>query len=326
MKEKKFNGLSNDERNEIEILRNKDYAIREIARVIGRSPNTVSYEIKVNSVNGKYVAKKAREKARVSRRSRRYQQFKIEKNKALKDYVVTGLSKHWNPDEISGSMKKTNQPFYVSKSQIYDWLYSSYGQPYCQYLYSKRYRPKRRKARTQSRVMIPDRIPIDKRPVGATNRTRYGHWEGDTMVSGKKTGSVAALSVFVERKGIYGAARLMPNLKPESFTNAGSKVLKNKLALSLTLDNGIENKRHAGITMAIGTKTYFCEPYSSWQKPQVENFNKMIRRYIPKGTDLSTITQAQVDEYLSIINNKPRKSLGYKSAIQLAKEKGVLRK
>ena len=321
MKQKKYEGLSDHERNEIEILTNKSYGVREIARVLNRSPNTISYEIKTNSVSGEYIAKKAKDKARMSRRSRRYQQYKVERDKALKEYVVEGLKKHWNPDEISGSMKETNQPFYVSKTQIYDWLYSKYGQSYCQYLYSKRYHSKKRRPATK-RVMIPDRISITKRPLGATNRSRYGHWEGDTIVSSKKSGSRAALGVFVERKVKLDVGRLLPNLSPELFTPAANYSLGNKLALSLSLDNCIENKQHK----AIVAQTFFCDPYSSWQKGTVENFNKMIRRYIPKGTDLSTINQTQVDEYMSIINNKPRRSLGYKSALQLANEKGILRK
>jgi IS30 family transposase len=235
MKPKQYEGLSDDERDEIEILTNKGYGVREIARVLKRSPNTISYELKVNSVNGEYIVQKAKNKARVSRRSRRYQQFKIEKDAALRSYVIEGLKQHWNPDEISGSMKATNQPFYVSKTQIYGWLYSAYGQPYCQYLYSKRYRLKKRKS-APKRVMIPNRISIAKRPLGATNRSRYGHWEADTMVSSKKSGSKAALGVFVERKVRLGVAQRMPDLRPESFVTASDRSLADKLTLSLSLE------------------------------------------------------------------------------------------
>jgi IS30 family transposase len=321
MSQKKYLGLSKDERSEIEILRNKGYGIREIARALKRSPNTISYELKTNKVSGEYVGRKANDKARLNRRSRRYQNYKIEQNKALRNYVIAGLKAHWNPDEISGAMKETKQPFYVSKSQIYEWLYSAYGQPYCQYLYAKRYRPKKRKPVTK-KTMIPNRVPLSKRPKGATNRSRYGHWEGDTMVSSKRSGSKAALGVFVERKVRFGAAQLVPNLRPDGFAQTANVNLQNKLALSMSLDNGIENKDHEDMVLP----AYFCEPYSSYQKGSVENFNKMLRRYMPKGTDFATVTQNQVDYYLSIINNKPRKILGYKSALQLANEKGILRK
>jgi IS30 family transposase len=284
----------------------------------------VSYELKQNSVDGIYDPLKAKQKSRVSRRSRRYQQHKIERNSALREYVVAGLESGWNPDEISGAMKQTNQPFYVGKTVIYDWLYSSYGQPYCQYLPSAHYKPKHQKSKSTERVMIPDRVPLQQRPLGATNRTRYGHWEGDTVVSGKRTGGKAALAVAQERKTRLIGAVLIPDLRPVSFADATTALLAGKKALSLTLDNGIENKQHSSITAATGTRVFFCDPYSSWQKGGVENANKMLRRYLPKGCDLGKFDQAFVDAVVDRLNKKPRKILGYKSALQLACEKGII--
>jgi IS30 family transposase len=323
-KQEKFKGLSDAERSEISILKKRDCGVREIARALRRSPNTVSYELKQNSVDGEYDPLKAKQKSRVARRSRRYQQHKIERNTALRDYVIAGLQAGWNPDEISGAMRRTDQPFYVGKTQIYEWLYSSYGQPYCQYLPSARYKPRRRATKATDRVMIPDRVSVRMRPTGATNRTRYGHWEGDTVVSGKRTGGKAALAVCQERKTRFIGATLIPNLKPEVFATAVSVMLVGTKALSLTLDNGIENKRHKDITSATGAGVYFCDPYSSWQKGGVENANKMLRRYLPKGCDLSQFDQAFVDAVVDRLNKKPRKILGYKSALQLAVEKGII--
>ena len=93
---------------------------------------------------------------------------------------------------------------------------------------------------------------------------------------------------------------------------------------TLTTDNGIENKQHKEITKKTGATVFFTDPYSSWQKGGVENANKMIRRYFPKGTNFANITQQQVDQALWTINNKPRQSLGFKSAVQCAVEKGLL--
>jgi IS30 family transposase len=101
-------------------------------------------------------------------------------------------------------------------------------------------------------------------------------------------------------------------------------MLANKRALTLSLDNGIENKQHKGITAATGAVVYFCDPYSSYQKGSVEHANKMLRRYLPKGCDLSQFTQAQVDDFVIRINRKPRRCLGYKSALQCAEEKGII--
>lgn len=93
---------------------------------------------------------------------------------------------------------------------------------------------------------------------------------------------------------------------------------------SFTTDNGIENKHHSNITKKTGAPVFFTDPYSSWQKGGVENANKMLRRYFPKGTDFATISQTEVDAALTRINNKPRKILGYKSSLQVAKEKGLI--
>lgn len=323
-KRQRFVGLSDAERSEIAILVKRGCSYREIAKALGRSPNTVSYEVNKNSVDDIYDPLKAKQKARTARRSRRYQQHKIERDAALKQYVVTGLEAGWNPDEISGAMRITKQPFYVGKTVIYDWLYSAYGQPYCQYLPSRHYRPKPRKPKPAERVIIPNRAPLTERPLGATNRTRYGHWEGDTMVSGKRTGSKAALAVAQERKTRLIGAQLIPDLRPVSFASATTALLVGKKALSLTLDNGIENKQHQDITAATGARAFFCDPYSSWQKGQVEHANKMLRRYFPKGCDLGQFDQAFVDAVVDRLNKKPRKILGYKSALQYAVEKGII--
>lgn len=328
MKAKKYVGLSDAERSEIEILLGRACSIREIAEALGRSPNTISREIKTNSVNGEYVALKAKQKSRVSRRSRRYQWRKIEHEPLLRAFIIEKLAAphHWSPNGISGYLKHRQAELpYVSAPQIYAWLYSEWGQPYCQHLLSKRYRPKRRKAKATERVMIPNRVSVEERPLGATNRTRYGHWEGDTVVSGKRTGGKAALAVVQERKTRLIGAMLIPNLKPESFARAAVAMLASKHALSLSLDNGIENKQHAAITATTQTTVFFCDPYSPWQKGGVENANKMLRRYLPKGCDLSRFTQAQVDDFVATINNKPRRCLGYKSALELSLEKGILR-
>lgn len=326
MREKKFVGLSDAERSEIAILLKRGCSLREIAQALGRSPNTVSYELKQKSVAGEYDPLKAKQKSRVSRRSRRYQWRKIEQNPELRAFVIEKLETHdWSPDAIAGYLKHEQSVLpTVGKDQIYAWLYSAVGQPYCQHLLSQRYQPKRQKESKTERVMIPDRVSVGLRPLGATNRTRYGHWEGDTMVSGKRTGGKTALAVAHERKTRLIAARLIPDLRPVSFASATVALLLGKKALSLTLDNGIENKQHQDITAATGVRAFFCDPYSSYQKGGVENSNKMLRRYIPKGCDLGQFTQAQIDDFVAKINNKPRRCLGYKSALQLAVEKGVV--
>jgi IS30 family transposase len=324
---KNYVGLSDAERSEISILLKRDCSLREIATALGRSPNTVSYELKKNSVDGIYEPVKAKAKSRVARRSRRYQWRKIEHHPALRTFIIEKLSppNHWSPDAIAGYLKHERSVLpTVGKDQIYAWLYSSYGQPYCQHLLSKRYQPKHRNDNKTERVMIQDRVSITERPAVVEDRKEAGHWEGDTVVSGKRTQSKAALAVAQERTTRLIGATLIPNLKPESFTAATNGMLANKKAVTLSLDNGIENKQHAAITAATGVVIYFCDPYSSYQKGGVEHANKMLRRYLPKGCDLGNYTQEQIDQFVATLNRKPRRCLGYKSALQCAKEKGII--
>lgn len=315
---KKREKLKRAERLEIAILLEKNYSYREIAKALGRSPNTISYEIKKNSVNGEYEPLKAHNKARLKLRQRRFQWRKVEENHELKQSVIKGLKKHWNPDEISGRMKRERKSFYISKTAIYEWLRSDRGQYWCRYLYSKRcYKKKRRKNKT-ARVMIPERVSIDKRFLGADNRTRYGHWEIDALVSGKRGRGV--LAVMNERKSRLLAARKVWSLSSQIYIGAVRKMSLGLNIKSATFDNGIENKNHKQLRVP----TFFCQPYSSWQKPSVENANKMIRRYIPKGTNISKIPDWYFNHIVSIINNKPRKILNYRTALEVAIAGGVL--
>lgn len=311
--------LAKAERLEIAILNDKGHSLRSIAKSMGRSPNTISYEIRNNSVNGTYDPHKAHTKAQVRKKYRRFQYSKIEKYPMIKEIIIEKLEAHWNPDEIAGWLKDSQPELYVSKSAIYNWLHTGRGDRYCDLLYSERHYRKKHKKKTK-RVLIPNRVGIEDTPPGATNRTRYGHHEADTIVT--KKGGAGAILVLTERKSRYVQIWKLPNLKPAGVSTRLTSIQSQLKINSITFDNGIENIYH----QAIGVSTYFCDPYSSWQKGSVENVNKMIRRYIPKGTDLATISQSQLDWIAGRINQKPRKILGYRSALAVAKAGGVLLK
>ena len=305
---------------EIGILLGRRYGIREIAQALDRSPSSISEEVRRNMVNGRYDPLKADHKAYVRAKYRRFQWRKINDDNALQAYIIEGLRSHWNPDEIAGRMRQQNLSFYTSKTAIYEWLRTSRGDRYCEYLYSQRHYRKKHKLKMK-RVLIPHRISIKNRPLGAENRSRYGHWEGDTMVSGRQTGSRAAFSVFCERKAKYLTAIKIPNLKPDTHVRAVRMMTQNLVVKSSSWDNGIENQGHE----QFGMPTFFCDPYSSWQKGGVENVNKMLRRYFPKGMDLSLVSQKNLKRAVSIINRKPRRSLGFRSAEEVAREHGILK-
>lgn len=327
---RRYHHLSQNDRDRIQALLDAGVNEAEIARIIGRHKSTVGREIARNKrVRGdipvtnreQYQASTANHKAYVTRKYAKYQGKKIQENRELRAHVIRGLKAHWNPDEIAGSMKQQGLLFYASKTAIYEWLYSEWGQPYCQYLYTKRSRAKKRKPKAV-RQMIPDRVGITERPEGANDRSEFGHHEADTMVSGKHTGSKAAIATDVDRKSRYLSARKLKDLKPLTFNSAMKHIHKQlTIVASQTLDNGQENREYA----KLGVPTYFCDPYASWQKGGIENENKMIRRYLPKGMDLATVSPQRLAQIVSIINNKPRKILGYKSALQVSLEHGLLR-
>ena len=323
---KKASKITDAERSEIDILHGKGYSARSIAKALGRSPNTIAAELKRNSYqDGRYIAARAKQKAYVRRKYARYQGKKIQEDDELRAFIILKLSERWNPDEIAGYLRVNPAlGLYASKTAIYEWLRSAWGQQYCVLLYSQRYQRKPRRKNKTDRVMIPDRTSITERPLAALGRVELGHCEYDSIVSSKRSGSTAALAVVAERSSRLIRASLVPNLKPEPYATTISRLVQGLNTRTMMTDNGIENRHHRLITRKTGAPVFFTDPYSSWQKGGVENANKMLRQYFPKGTDFATVSQTDVVYALECINNKPRKILGYKSSLQVAKEKGLI--
>ena len=305
------------ERLEIGILLEKEYSLRAIARALGRGHNTVSYEIRTNSTHGVYDPLKADAKARVRKHYRKLEWSRLNADPDVQKFVVKKLKKHWNPDEIAGYLKRTKEKPYVSKTAIYEWLRTSRGERYCEHLYSKRKRVKKQKLKVR-KVLIPNRVGIAQRSAGATNRSRGGHWERDTM-TGRK-GTPGGLATAQERKVRLVSARKVRSMRSSEHLEADRLLFAEVKTLSVSRDNGIENREHG----ALGIPSFFCDAYSSWQKGGIENANKMLRRYFPKGTDFRDISQHEVDEAVRLINEKPRRILGYRSALEEAARLGII--
>lgn len=329
-KQKQYSHLKQRDRDRIQSLLDEGVEQQEIGRIIGRDPATISREIARNSrqerkkgktVRGEYEAEVADHKARVKRLYAKWNWKKINEDKPLRQYIENEMMNYQSPDAISGKMRLEKQPFYASKTAIYEWLYSNRGQWLCPFLYSKQYRPKKQAEKKTERVMIPNRVGLEMRPQEVNERTRYGDWEGDTLGRKKVQLAPDSIAVNYERKAKYIEAEKIDSLSPEDF-NEGIDAIQERVAhmKSLTLDNGMENRGWE----SLGVPSFFCDPYSSWQKGGVENANKMIRRFIPKGTDLSTVTSEYVKMVVDILNNKARKSLGYKSAREVMEEEGLL--
>lgn len=312
----------------------KGYSKKDVATALGRDKSTITRELKRNRFGGKsgrgkgglvgaYDAVAAQIKYRNRRRQAKYAGMLVYEHDELRKYVMLKLKEGWSPDTISGRMKQLGLGFYASKRAIYEYLYSPYGQRYCKYLRSHRYSKQKKKGKKKKRVLIPNRISIHDRP---DTHTQYGNYEGDTIVSGKSTGSTTALATIYEPKTMYIDARKIQSLSPAHYNPAMEYMFRKLLkTISLTLDNGIENTHHEWLQTKLGIKIYFCDPYSSWQKPGIENANKLIRRFIPKGVDISRYSDTLIRKEIQKLNHTPRKALQYKTPHEVMTEHNLFK-
>lgn len=326
-----YRHLVQADRDRLQALRDEETIQKKIAKILKVNPSTISREIarnrrkyrkkkRVKNRHARYEAGVADHKAYIRRKYAKYQGKKIEEDVRIRRYIVSRLKRFWNPDEISGRMREEQQPFYVSKTAIYEWLRTVYGQRYVPYLYSGRYYAKKRKPKIAAKSMIPNRVSVHERPVSWERE--FGHYEADTFVSGKNTGSKAAVSIAVERQADYVQMKKIERMKPRLFASAVRHMQRIVIMKSAALDNGLENRDHEDI----GTRIFFCDPYSSWQKPHVENAIRLVRRFIPKGADISKVSETKIARIARILNHKPRKSLGYKTPYEVMVEHNLFTK
>ncbi len=305
--------FTDSQRLEISILRKKRYSLREISEEIGCHFSSISRELTRNRVKKKYDGKKAKMKAYQRRHYSKYQGMKVRERPTLQKFIVKKLGEYWTPDQIAGHLKTQQKKLpYISAKGIYKWLYTVYGQQYCPLLCSQQLKPKKRRPKAE-RSMIPNRIGIEKRPEEANNRSEYGHYETDTIVSGKRHESTAALSVVHERKSRYVRLKKIPNLQPSTFSKSVIHMMIDLEKETLTHDNGIECRHHEVVAATLNILTFFCNRYHSWEKGGVENTNGRIRRFIPKGANIADFSDAEIAKVEDWLNHTPRKCLDWKT-------------
>lgn len=306
--------LTKTERKEIAYLKNKGYSQRAIAKMLKRSVSTISRELGRNAVNGTYDP----EKAQVKSYQRRYWVAKElprlwdEDWQEFRRFLEEKLSQEhpWSPEQICGhwSLISTNKG--VSYSTVYRFINRwEYGLK--KKLPHQRYKWKRRKKGSSKRNLIPNRKWIDERPEIVDSRKTIGHWEGDTL--GSKKGETETVLASLERMSRYLLARKIRDRKPRRTAKHLKRWNKKHNFDSLTLDSGIEFQKHE----KIGCDTYFCHPYSSWEKGQVEYAMRLLRRLIPKKSSLKNISQKELQKFVNHLNHMPRKCLGWKTPHQV---------
>lgn len=303
-------------------MRHEGKGISEIALALGRDKATVSRELKRNA-SAKYGCyKPCRAHGRAQeRRDSALRPYRL-KNDTIRSFVTRKLAIGWSPELIAGRLPLEHPGESISHEAIYQYIYDPRTREREELIgYLVRGHRKRKKkgvGRRERKTKIPNRVPIDERPISADNRSRYGHWEGDSLVSRK---SLAALNSMVERKSRLLLLTRLGRKSAEQTMDAVIRKLQElpeRARRTLTLDNGTENARHEDITEAVGIKCYFADPYASWQRGANEQVNGMVRRYFPKGTDFAKITDEHVAWVEARINNRPRKCLGYKTPAEVA--------
>jgi IS30 family transposase len=321
----KYQQLQTDERIRIELWLSESVSIQEIGRRLARSPSTISRELRRNREDAgtAYRAKEA-QMVYSSRRQASRPKPKLDSNGVLWGVVCEMLRWQWSPQEMAAMLKRTfpeQASYQVSHETIYNAIYAQpKGELRRELVACLRQGRSKRMPRTRGhdrRGQIPDMVSIHVRPPEINDRLMPGHWEGDLI---KGAGNKSAVAVLVERMSRSVLLAKMPDASAASalqaFTNKLQSLVE-PLRQTMTYDQGKEMSRHAELTQATGVKVYFCDPHSPWQRGSCENTNGLLRQYMPKGTDLSVYSQAELDAIADRLNTRPRKTLGWLTPLQV---------
>lgn len=321
--------LTLEEREEIRVALSAKMSMRAIARMLNRSPSTISREIARNRGRRYYKAVNADNRAK--RMAKRPKLGLLETNAKLRQIIMSKLELKWSPEQISGwlsvefSRRKYMQ---VSHETIYKSMYvrakSIIHHSFTQHL--RRGRPMRhsryhRRSGDRSFTNIVNGVSIHERSKNIDNRKSLGHWEGD-LVSGSNNTHIATL---VDRKSRFTIILKLAGKDAESVHTAlltTFKKMPEQYRKSLTWDRGMELAKHGAFTKETGVPVYFCDPQCPWQRGTNENTNSLIRQYFPRKTDLSPHSQESLNTVATLLNERPRKTLKFKTPSHMI-EKGV---
>lgn len=306
------------ERNVLYRMRKAGTPVLEIAEALQRDRSTIYRELRRNTGGRGYRPKQAQRLADERRLACR--RGKKMDDQELRKEVKRRLKQKWSPDQIAGRLRRQfpRQPKRrVSHQTIYNWLESEAPE------LREHLRRGRRRRAPETRGKLKDCVSIAGRPKAVDSKRRYGDWEGDTVVSpGRRSGVVT----MVERKSQYLRVRKTKSLKSPDTMRAACRGLSDlppELTRTMTLDNGKEFAEHKRLTDRLGVAVYFAQPYASWQRGLNENTNGLLRQFFAKGTDFARISRRQVARAEKLLNERPRKNLGYRTPAEVFAKQGA---
>ena len=315
---KRYSHLDQKERTLIYWWRKEQVSLREVARRLRRSHASISRELRRNLWCGQHYYPRGAQLIYAERLQQRAKRDRL-KSKAVRAYVHQKLQMGWTPELIAGRLKQQGERPSVCHEAIYQYIY-------CRATHLTSYLPRHhRKRKTKhpyrkTGERIQNRTGLAFRPLAATERRECGHWEADMLVAGDRT---HGLNVLVDRKSRLAHLSLLANKTAAATKQVILRRLHaypSALTQSITYDNGCENTLHETINEALGSASYFCAPYHSWEKGSVEQVNGLIRRFLPKGTNFAELRQAEINRIEQLLNHRPRKCLDYRTPYEVFRE------
>jgi IS30 family transposase len=305
-----YKQLTQEQRYQIEILNKAGREQKEIAQLLGVSSSTITRELKRNGGKQGYCPNKAQKQAD-KRRKQAAKALKMTEKTIL--LIEEKICEDWSPEQVSGWLKK-EYGISISHERIYQHVWTDKRQGGILYLHLRQSKKKRKKqyGSKDKRGQIRNRVSIDDRPEIVEEKTRIGDWEIDTVIGQNHQG---ALVTIVDRVSKFTLIKKVDSKHAEVVTEATIILLQpyQHKALTITADNGKEFAGHERIKEQLDADVYFAHPYHSWERGLNENTNGLIRQYFTKGSSFENITEMEVEAVMHKLNNRPRKTLGFKT-------------
>jgi transposase, IS30 family len=313
-----YSQLTASERNRFYELRTTtDLSMRAIAKKMGRNQSTLSRELARNqSQAGIYLPDSAQQQMK-ERRERTKSRFSSASEQCIAE-IKQRLRQYHSPEQIAGRLSRQGQAT-LSHETIYQMIYADHEgmKEYQQYLRQGRGKRRKRGGSNAKRGQIPGRVGIEHRPLIADAKTEIGHWESDTIIGANHSGVIVT---HVDKASKFLMAGLGKNKTVEQVNQVTIRLfnqIEQEQRRTMTFDNGKEFSGHEQLSKALAVDCYFANPYHSWERGLNEHTNGLLRQFFPKGTNLRIVKPRELERAVSLINDRPRRSLDYQTPFEV---------